>query len=76
MLGIVDGVALLSGDAVLPRFRGRSLQKALISARLAFARGRGCDLACASTAPGTASQRSFEACGFRVVYPKVEMAKD
>lgn len=76
MLGIVDGVALLSGDAVLPRFRGRSLQKALILARLAFARGRGCDLACASTAPGTASQRSFEACGFRVVYPKVEMAKD
>lgn len=74
MLGIVDGVALLSGDGVLPRFRGRGLQKALIRARLAFAGVRGCDLACASTAPGTASQQSYEACGFRVAYPKVEMA--
>ena len=75
VLGVVDGVALLSGDGVLPRFRGRGLQKALIAARLAFARGRGCDLACASTAPGTASQRSYEACGFRAAYPKVEMAR-
>jgi GNAT superfamily N-acetyltransferase len=75
MLGLVDGVALLSGDGVIPRFRGRGLQKALIAARLAFAWDRGCDLACASTAPGTASQRSFEACGFRAAYPKVEMAR-
>ncbi len=75
MLGIVDCVALLSGAAVLPRFRGGGLQRALIQARLAHARVRGCDLACASTAPGTASQRSYEACGFRVAYPKVEMAR-
>lgn len=75
MLGVAEGVALLSGDGVMPRFRGRGLQKALIDARLAFARERGCDLACASTAPGTASQRSYEACGFRTAYPKVEMAR-
>lgn len=75
MLGIVEGVALLSGTGVLPQFRGNGLQKALIGARLAFAQDRGCELACASTAPGTASQRSYEACGFRVAYPKVEMAK-
>ncbi len=75
MLGIVDGVALLSGASVLPRFRGRGLQKALIRARLALAAARGCDVACASTAPGTASQRSYEACGFRAAYPKVEMAR-
>ena len=75
MLGIVDGVAMLSGDGVLPRFRGRGLQKALIRARLIVAREQGCDVACASTAPGTASQRSYEACGFRVAYPKVEMAR-
>ncbi|HEY3399689.1 MAG TPA: GNAT family N-acetyltransferase [Geothrix sp.] len=76
MLGIVDGVALLSGDGVIPRFRGRGLQKALIQARLAFAASQNCDLACASTAPGTASQRSYEVCGFRAAYPKVEMARD
>lgn len=75
MLGVVEGVALLAGDSVLPRFRGRGLQKALIRARLAFAAQRGCDVACGSTAPGTASQRSFEGCGFRVAYPKVEMAR-
>ena len=75
MLGIVDGVALLSGDGVIPRFRGRGLQKALIRARLTFSQARGCDVACAGTAPSTASQRSYEACGFRAAYPKVEMAK-
>jgi len=75
MLGIVDGVALLSGDGVIPRFRGRGLQKALIQSRLSFAAARGCDLACASTAPGTASQRSYEASGFYAAYPKVEMAR-
>jgi GNAT superfamily N-acetyltransferase len=74
-LGIVDGVALMSGDGVLPRYRGRGLQKVLIQARLAFARARGCEVACAATAPGTASQRSYEACGFRAAYPKVEMAR-
>lgn len=76
MLGIVDGVALLSGDGVIPSCRGRGLQKALIHARLAFARARGCEVACASTAPGTASQRSYEGCGFCAAYPKVEMARD
>jgi GNAT superfamily N-acetyltransferase len=75
MLGIVDGVALLSGDGVIPRYRGLGLQKALIQSRLAFARTRGCDVACAGTAPGTASQRSYEACGFHAAYPKVEMAR-
>ena len=75
MLGLVDGVALFSGDGVLPRFRGRGLQKALIRARLAWAGARGCDTACASTLPGTPSQRAYEACGFRVAYPKVEMAR-
>jgi GNAT superfamily N-acetyltransferase len=75
-LGWVEGVAMLSGDAVLPRFRGRGLQKAMIHARLHEARRQGCDVACASTLPSTPSQRAYEACGFRVRYPKVEMAKD
>lgn len=74
-LGIAEGVALLSGDGVIPRFRGQGLQKALVQARLSFAAARGCDLACASTAPGTASQRSYEASGFHAAYPKVEMAR-
>jgi GNAT superfamily N-acetyltransferase len=75
-LGVVDGVALLSGDSVLPRFRGRGIQKSLIAARVEAARAAGCDLACASTLPGTFSQRAYEASGFRVAYPKVEMVRD
>jgi GNAT superfamily N-acetyltransferase len=75
MLGVVDGVALLSGDVVLPRYRGRDIQKALIRARLAFAQERGCDLACASTLPGTPSQRHYEGTGFRAAYPKVELTR-
>lgn len=76
VLGWNDGVAMLSGDAVLPRFRGQGLQKALIRARLRVAKDLGCELATASTLPSSASQRSYEACGFQVAYPKVEMARD
>lgn len=75
-LGWNDGVAMLGGDAVLPRFRGRGLQKALIRARLGAAKDQGCDIATASTLPSTPSQRAYEACGFRVAYPKLEMARD
>jgi GNAT superfamily N-acetyltransferase len=74
-LGWNDGVAMLSGDAVLPGYRGRGLQKALIRARLLMAKELGCDVATASTLPSTPSQRAYEACRFRVMYPKVEMAK-
>ena len=75
-LGWDDGVAMLSGDAVLPRFRGRGLQKALIHRRLLDASALACDIATASTQPSTPSQRAYEACGFRVAYPKIEMARD
>lgn len=74
-LGWNDGVAMFGGDAVLPRFRGRGLQKALIRARLLAAKERGCDIATASTLPSTPSQRAYEACGFRVAYPKLEMTR-
>ena len=74
-LGWNDGVAMLGGDAVLPRFRGRGLQKALIRVRLLAAKEHGCDIATASTLPSTPSQRAYEACGFRVAYPKLEMTR-
>jgi GNAT superfamily N-acetyltransferase len=75
LLGMVDGVAVLAGDSVLPKFRGRALQRKLIEARLRTALELGCDVACAGTAPSTASQRSYEACGFRAAYPKLELAR-
>lgn len=75
VLGMVDGVALLSGDGVLPQFRGRGLQKAMIAHRLQVARDQQCDIACASTLPMTHSQRAYEASGFRAAYPKLEMVR-
>ncbi len=75
LLGMVDGVALLAGDSVLPQFRGRGLQRRLIDARLRTAMEFGCDVACAGTSPLTASQRSYEACGFRAAYPKLELSR-
>jgi GNAT superfamily N-acetyltransferase len=74
-LSVLEGVALLGGDGVLPRFRGKGVQKAIIVARLRAAVELGADIACASTLPSTPSQRAYEACGFRVKYPKVEMIK-
>ncbi len=76
VLGMVDGVALLSGDGVLPGFRGRGIQKAMIAFRLNHALAHGCDIACASTLPLTPSQRAYESSGFRATYPKLEMVRD
>jgi GNAT superfamily N-acetyltransferase len=74
-VAVSGDVAVLSGTAVLPRFRGRALQVALIRARLAHGRDRGCTLATSTTQPGTASQASLVRCGFRVAYPKLELVK-
>ncbi len=69
------GVATLSGAGVLPAWRGRGLQLALVAARLAWASARGCDIAASATDPGGASQRTLEKAGFRVAYPKAVMVR-
>lgn len=71
-----SGVALLSGDGVVPAFRGRGLQLALIRARIAWAEARGCTVVTASTEPSTASQRNYEKAGFRCAYPKLVMVRE
>jgi len=75
-LSWADGVAFVNGSGVRPAFRRRGAQGALIRARLERARALGCDLACSSTLPGTASRRNMERHGFRVAYPKLVMLKD
>jgi GNAT superfamily N-acetyltransferase len=74
-VAVFDGVATLFGTSVLPRFRRRGIQEALIRARLARARALGCDLATSNTQPCTPSQRNMERAGFRVAYPKVVMLR-
>ncbi|MGH9660084.1 MAG: GNAT family N-acetyltransferase [Bryobacteraceae bacterium] len=70
-----DRAVLLAGDATLPAFRGRGIQLALIAARLALARERGCDLAMACTLPGSISQRNYQRAGFQIVYTKALMVR-
>jgi len=70
------GLALLFADSTIAAYRRRGLQRELIAARLNEALARGCDLAAASTAPGSVSQRNYERMGFRVAYTKVTLVGD
>ena len=72
-LAIHEGLATLFADSTIAAFRGRGLQRELIAARLREAVERGCDLAVASTLPGSTSQRNYERMGFHVVYTKVTL---
>jgi len=70
---IHGGLATLFADSTIARFRRLGLHRELIAARLNEALAQGCDLATASTQPGTASQRNYERMGFEVVYTKVTL---
>ena len=64
------GLATLFADSTTPGFRGIGLQSALIRERLRAALAHGCDLASASTLPGSVSQRNYERNRFQVAYTK------
>lgn len=67
---VFDGAAHLSGAAVLPEFRNRGLQTAMLLARLRQAAELGCDLAKIDTKAGTTSQRNAQRLGFEVAYTR------
>lgn len=69
-------LALLFADSTVEKYRGQGLHLALIHARLKHAADQGCDLATASTAPGSTSQHNYERAGFRVLYTKLNMQRD
>lgn len=71
-LSIGDGVALLAGASTVPAARRRGSQRALLEARLRFAREQGCPLAMMAAAPGSASQRNAERQGFRIAYTRIK----
>jgi GNAT superfamily N-acetyltransferase len=72
-LSVGNRLATLFADGTIPQLRRRGLHQELIAARLNEARAQGCDLAAASTVPGSASQRNYERLGFRVVYTKITL---
>jgi hypothetical protein len=72
-LAVRGGLATLFADSTIATFRRAGFHRELISARLNEAVALGCDMATASTLPGSTSQRNFERLGFEVVYTKVTL---
>jgi GNAT superfamily N-acetyltransferase len=68
-----DGLAVLFADGVTKSFRRQGLHAELIAARVNDAVALGCDLATASTLPGSQSQRNYTRAGFQVAYTKVTL---
>ena len=70
------GIAQLCGAATLPRFRRRGVQRALLDARLAWARDAGSDIAVVTTAPGSQSQANAHTQGFSLLYARAVLVRD
>ena len=68
-----DGLAALFGTSVLPAFRRRGIQTALIAARLERARQRDCTFATIHSRPGIPTERNAKRMGFALVYTKAIM---
>lgn len=74
-LHVSGKVAVLSGTAVLPRFRGLGLQRDLVRARLEAASRQGAEVAVSVTAPWSTSSANLQREGFGPAYPKLEMER-
>lgn len=71
----LDDVAALYGLSVLPEFRRRGIQQALISARLRLAAEGGARLATIGGPPGMSTERNVRRFGFVVAYTKVILVR-
>lgn len=70
-----DGLTVLYGATVLPAWRRRGLQRALMLTRLACGIERGSDLACVMTSPGIATERNAVRLGFAMAYTRVALRR-
>jgi hypothetical protein len=71
-LGVEQGVAVFAGACTVPSARKRGAQRALMNARLAFAKARGADVAMMAAEPCSTSQHNAERSGFRVAYTRTK----
>ena len=71
---IYGGLATFFADSTIASYRRTGLHLELIAARLNEALAQGCDMATASTMPGSGSQRNYERLGFEVVYTRAAFA--
>jgi GNAT superfamily N-acetyltransferase len=72
---IAERVAQLAGAATAPAHRRRGIQSALTAVRLADAAAAGCDIAVATTLPGSKSQENVQRRGFDLLYTRVVLVK-
>ena len=72
---VSGGVCGLFGLSVLPEFRRRGIQQALIAARLNEAAKRGARLATIGSKPGVATERNVRRMGFALAYTKVVLVQ-
>jgi GNAT superfamily N-acetyltransferase len=70
-----EKVGGLFGASTLPAYRRRGVQRALLEARIEWARARGCDLAVSMAQPGSASHRNIERFGFRIAYTRTKLIR-
>ncbi|WP_437547778.1 N-acetyltransferase [Sorangium sp. So ce367] len=70
-----ERVALLFAGGTLAAHRGRGVQRALIDARLPYARDAGCDIAYSVAAAGSTSQRNLERAGLVAIYSQAVLIK-
>lgn len=71
-LYVYDDVALLAGASTIPEGRRQGAQNALLSARLNYAREKGCKIATMGASPGSQSQRNAEKNGFHIAYTRTK----
>ncbi len=69
------GVMSLFGTSVLPAFRRRGIQQALIAARLGRALSLQADLASITSHPGIPTERNAARLGFQLAYVRAVMVK-
>jgi GNAT superfamily N-acetyltransferase len=72
---LFDGIGTLGGASVLPEFRGRGVQAALIAARVKWLAKQGCEWFVTVTQPGSASHRNMERFGFRLAYTRTKVIR-
>jgi hypothetical protein len=74
-MAIVDDIAVLYIDSVLPWARGKGIQRLLMRARLSDAVELGCMVAVVEARPGTASAVNAERVGFEIAYVRTSYAR-
>jgi GNAT superfamily N-acetyltransferase len=70
VLSIHGDIGYLAAASVLPAWRGRGLQSALIAARLARAKTRRCTVVCCGADWGSQSQRNLQRAGLAIAHVK------